>query len=128
MPLGATLDGTVTDDGLPNPPGAWTCQWSQQSGPGNATIAAPTAVDTTATFSAAGTYVLRLTATDSALSSHDDVTITVNEPGAANTVPQVNAGVDQVITLPAGATLLSPCASGSAMWMALETWLTGSTQ
>ena len=38
-------------------------------------------VDTTADFSAAGTYVLRLTADDGELSASDEVTITVNEPG-----------------------------------------------
>jgi hypothetical protein len=35
-------------------------------------------VDTTATFSTAGTYVLRLTADDGALTQSDDVTIVVN--------------------------------------------------
>jgi hypothetical protein len=40
------------------------------------------AVDTTASFSAAGTYVLRLTANDSALSNSDDVTIAVNNAGS----------------------------------------------
>jgi hypothetical protein len=39
-------------------------------------------VDTTATFSAAGQYVLRLSASDGQLASQDEVTITVNEPVA----------------------------------------------
>jgi hypothetical protein len=51
------------------------------SGPGTATFADPNAVDTTASFSAAGTYVLRLTASDSLLSASDDVTVTVNAGG-----------------------------------------------
>jgi len=54
-------------------------------------------------FSAAGTYVLRLTANDGALVGTDDVTVVVNPP--ANVAPIVNAGQDQTITLPATAAL-----------------------
>src|SRR5262249_2205348 len=60
----ANLVGSATDDGLPNPPGALTYQWSVVSGPGTATFGTPTQAATSATFSAAGTYVLRLTASD----------------------------------------------------------------
>jgi CARDB len=80
LPSNANLDGTVTDDGLPNPPGTVTNTWSKVSGPGTVTFGNPNAVDTTASFSAAGSYVLRLTANDSALSTSDDVNITVNPP------------------------------------------------
>ncbi len=73
-----SLDGTVTDDGLPNPPSSVTTTWTQQSGPGTVTFNDANAVDTTASFSAAGTYVLRLTADDADLSNYDEVTITVN--------------------------------------------------
>ena len=31
------MEGTVTDDKLPDPPGAVTVQWSQAGGPGTAT-------------------------------------------------------------------------------------------
>ena len=79
-PASASLDGTVTDDGLPNPPGATTPTWSKVSGPGTVTFGNPNAVDTTATFSAAGTYVLRLSVTDSALTATDDLTVVVNPP------------------------------------------------
>lgn len=78
LPNSANLDGTVSDDGLPNPPVTVTTTWSKFSGPGTVTFGNANAVDTTANFSAAGTYVLRLTASDSALSANDDVTITVN--------------------------------------------------
>ena len=54
-----------------------TTLWSQVSGPGTATFADESAVDTTASFSAAGLYVLRLTADDSELSTSDEVSITV---------------------------------------------------
>jgi hypothetical protein len=76
-----TLDGTVTDDGLPNPPGAVTTTWIATSGPGTVTFGDAAAVDTTAMFSEAGSYVLQLTANDGDLSAFDEVIVTVNEPG-----------------------------------------------
>ena len=78
LPANASLDGTVTDDGLPNPPSAVTTTWTKQSGPGTITFGDANSVDTTASFSTNGTYVLRLTANDSVLSNYDEVTITVN--------------------------------------------------
>jgi len=101
---GATLDGTVVDDGLPNPPASVTTTWSKQSGPGTVSFGNANAVDTTANFSATGTYVLQLEATDSALSATDTVTITVN-PAGTNTAPSVSAGPDQTITPVASAAL-----------------------
>ncbi|KPK53598.1 MAG: hypothetical protein AMS22_07185 [Thiotrichales bacterium SG8_50] len=86
LPGNATLDGTVTDDGLPTPP-ALTTTWSQVSGPGTVTFGNPNAVDTTASFSAAGSYTLRLTANDGALSSSDDVVVTVEPAPPVNTAP-----------------------------------------
>ena len=68
-PAVATLNGTATDDGLPNPPGKLTIAWSQDSGPAPALIANPTQAATTAQFTVPGVYVLRLTASDSVLSS-----------------------------------------------------------
>ena len=54
LPGSANLDGTVSDDGLPNPPGAVTTTWSKVSGPGTVTFGNANAVDTTASFSAGG--------------------------------------------------------------------------
>ncbi len=77
----AALDGTVTDDG--RPAGAVvTLTWARTAGPGTVTFASPTSVDTTAGFSAAGTYTLSLTASDSQLSATDTVTVTVTDPNA----------------------------------------------
>ena len=78
LPASATLDGTVTDDGLPNPPGAINTTWSQVSGPGTVTFANATAVDTTASFSAPGAYILRFSANDGGTTSSDDLSVTVN--------------------------------------------------
>jgi uncharacterized protein YjiK len=89
------LDGSVGDDGLPNPPGQLTTSWSQLSGPGTITFAQPNAVDTTATFSGVGTYVARLTASDSQLSAFDDVAIVVSSSDGTTTLEKrVAAGSD----------------------------------
>ncbi len=70
-----TLDGTVTDADLQTP----TTVWTKVSGPGTVTFTDPTAVDTTATFSQAGIYVLRLTADDGIDQVFDEITITITE-------------------------------------------------
>jgi RHS repeat-associated protein len=79
----ATLGGVANDDGLPNPPGALAFRWTKVSGPGTVTVADPTAATTTATFSAPGTYVLRLTAGDGSLFASDEVQITVSGGGTS---------------------------------------------
>lgn len=104
-PASASLAGTANDDGLPNPPGALTLQWSKVSGPGSVTFGSPTTGATSAGFTATGVYVLRLTANDGALSGSDDLTVTVNPAAPSNQAPSVNAGADQSVTLPAGAAL-----------------------
>jgi hypothetical protein len=83
MPAGAALDGTVTDDGLPG--SGVTSTWAKASGPGTVTFADAAAVDTTATFSAAGTYTLSLTANDGALGASDTTTVTVTAPNPTAT-------------------------------------------
>ena len=77
LPNIASLAGNVNDDELPNPPGATTVTWSKSSGPGSVTFSSPNSVNTTASFSEAGIYLIRLTADDSELTSFDEVTITV---------------------------------------------------
>jgi uncharacterized protein YjiK len=86
LPSNASLNGTVSDDGLPNPPGALTTTWSKVSGPGTVTFGNASAVDTTASFSINGEYRLRLTADDSALSTSDDVIITVNSGSSSDLI------------------------------------------
>jgi hypothetical protein len=75
LPSVASLDGTVADDGLPGP--SVTTAWSQVSGPGTAVFGDSAAVDTSAAFSAAGVYVLQLSATDGELAASDVVQVTV---------------------------------------------------
>jgi RHS repeat-associated protein len=87
-----TLNGTVTDDGLPN--NTLTISWSKLSGPGTVTFGSPSAASTQATFSTYGTYVLQLTANDSQLSSSANVTVTVNTPAISIVLSPAIAGPD----------------------------------
>ncbi|MCB1768752.1 MAG: PKD domain-containing protein, partial [Candidatus Competibacteraceae bacterium] len=118
-----TLQGTVSDDGLPQPPGAVTVQWSQGSGPASVVFADPQALQTTATFPQAGSYWVQLSADDGRLSATDQILLTVlaegsttpppspppapPPPGATNQAPQVNAGNPQTITLPTNSVTLN---------------------
>ncbi len=71
----ASLQGRAIDDG--DPSGSLTTTWSVVSGPGTVTFGNPNSLATTATFSAPGTYVLRLTADDTQLQTSDEMTINV---------------------------------------------------
>lgn len=71
---GVILTATATDDGLPQPV---AFSWSAVAGPGTATIESPTSATTAVTFSATGTYVLRVTATDGQFTVTDQVTVVV---------------------------------------------------
>jgi PKD repeat protein len=96
----ANLTGTITDDGQPAG-STVTAQWSQVSGPAPATFSNPTSSSTKATFSVAGSYVLKLTASDSQLSNSVSIPITVNPP-APNQAPSVTVIASQnSVTLPA---------------------------
>lgn len=64
-------------------PGAQVFSWSQISGPGTTTFADAAAADTLATFSAAGTYLLRCTVTNSGGSASADASVTVATPASA---------------------------------------------
>ena len=72
----ANLNGTVSDDGLPIG-STLAASWSKVSGPGTVTFANASAQVTSATFSEAGDYVLRLAASDSQLTISDQVTVNV---------------------------------------------------
>ncbi len=71
-----TLTGDAYDDGQPTPT-SMSLTWSKVSGPGTANFASPHNLTTDVTFSASGTYVLRLTATDTVYANDDTVTVTV---------------------------------------------------
>lgn len=105
LPAGASLYATVTDDGLPIPPGTVTVSWTKRSGPGTVVFDDANAVDTTASFSTSGTYILRLTATDSEFTAYDELTVTVLSGKAVNPSPAdgaTNAGSLTVLSWTAG--------------------------
>ncbi len=101
LPAVASLTGYVSDDNLPA--GNVTTMWSVTSGPGTAEFSSPTSLQTDVTFSAVGTYVLRITADDQSLTSMDQVIVAVSYSG--NQAPVANAGPDITVTLPATASL-----------------------
>ena len=92
------LDGTASDDGLP-PGSSLAVTWSLVSGPAAVSFSSSDTPSTQATFTEAGSYTLRLTATDGALSSSDDLVVTVNPQAPTNQAPVVSAGPDRTGTL-----------------------------
>jgi K319-like protein len=88
LPASTTLTATATDDGLPS---ALTYAWSVVSGTG-VNFASPNSSSTQVSFSAAGTYTLRVTVSDGQLSSTADVVITVNAGNADVEHGQIQSG------------------------------------
>ena len=81
-------------------------QWSQTSGPSQATIASAGSANTIANNLTQGIYVFTLTVTDNkGATAKSNVTVTVNNP------PTANAGIDETITLPESSTTLTGSAS-----------------
>jgi len=104
LPNTASLTGTGSDDGLPSG-SSLSYSWSQVSGPGAASFDDSSSAPTVVNFNLPGTYVLKLTVSDSQLNTTDEVTVVVNPVPPVNQAPQVSAGSDQTITLPATASL-----------------------
>jgi predicted GH43/DUF377 family glycosyl hydrolase len=88
----ATLDGTVMDDDSPVLLANVQVTWSKQTGPGTVTFANANSIDTTASFSAPGTYTLLLSASDTALMGSDTLVIVVSASGDAGGVESGASG------------------------------------
>ncbi|MEZ5218817.1 MAG: LamG-like jellyroll fold domain-containing protein [Ilumatobacteraceae bacterium] len=102
MPAALQLSPSASDDGLPSVPGTLTASWSMLSGPGTVTFSNASALNPTASFSAAGTYVLGVTVNDGAVTDSDTIEVEVLPAIGA---PIVDAGenaratTEQVLTL-----------------------------
>lgn len=107
---GATLSGTITDGGAPF---SGTASWTLVSPASGASIATPNQASAKVSFTAPGTYVFELDASDGAFAATNldrRVTVTVNADAAAPTVTlSANPG-----TLTAGATTRLTWSSGNA--------------
>ncbi len=105
------LAGDVLDKGYPE--SSVTTVWTKESGPGTVTFSKRvssyagdlSALVGTATFSTAGTYVLRLTGSNGALSEYDDVTMIVTT--GSDTTPPVIQTVGPTGTLASNTTSVS---------------------
>jgi RHS repeat-associated protein len=99
-----SLAGSTSDDGQPGTPIQYS--WVKLAGPGDATFANAASATTTVELSVAGTYVLRLTASDGASSSSDDIRVTLRDP--LNQPPAVVVGPSDPVlskTVPLTATV-----------------------
>lgn len=107
--LEAQLDGEVTDDGLPDPPAVVTTTWNKVSGPGTVTFDDLLQVDSLATFSEAGEYVLRLRANDGELEDFSEVTITIEpvEENLVNTHTPSAQSAPSVAVAPDGSSVIA---------------------
>jgi hypothetical protein len=104
---GTDLDGTISAYG-----------WTFISGPAVAAIASPSLAATSMSgLIASGNYIFRLTVKDNVGdSSFDEVTVTVNS------IPVINAGADQSITLPNSKTNLVSSATDQDGRVARYIW------
>ncbi len=98
-----TLNGTATDDGLPLN-SSLTYTWSTISGPDVVSFFDESQLNTTATFTSTGTYVLQLSVTDGELVSVDTLTVIVADQSivtlgapSASTVNEINGST---VTIP----------------------------
>ena len=80
-PPKSNVPGGRRNDAPPAPTGpAPTIAWTKDSGPGKVTFADPNALITTATFSAPGAYVLRLTAGNGSSTASSTLSVLVEPP------------------------------------------------
>ena len=114
-----TLSGQVTDDGLPN--NTLTVAWTQVNGPAPVTFATPTKAATLVTFPIAGTYQLRLTASDSQLTNTNDTYITVNPSDSG---PQITFNPNYIgLVLPNNTTTLTASVNNNSGASLSYNWL-----
>ena len=89
---GLRLVATMTDDNLPQ---VATATWSKVVGPGAVTFTPATSTDgiSNATFSAPGTYLLRVTANDGQFTASDQITVNVGATAALTPADWISADI-----------------------------------
>lgn len=90
-----SMMANISDDGYPNPPAALTITWVKLSGAGTVTFSPANSGNTSINFSQNDTYKLEITVSDGDYTVKDTIQIAVN-----NIPPIVDAGANQIITLP----------------------------
>jgi hypothetical protein len=102
LPSDLLLNGVVVDDGLPV--GVTNVFWTHVSGPDAVAFTNANTAVTVAKFTTAGTYILRITGSDSELAGFQDRTVIVvgsNLPpiigGSGNQPPVAAAGPDRTV-------------------------------
>ncbi|MET0645080.1 MAG: RHS repeat-associated core domain-containing protein [Pyrinomonadaceae bacterium] len=112
LPSVVALAGAATDDGQPQGSTLET-SWGMASGPAPAIFHDAYAAATGVTFTVPGTYVLRLTASDSELSASDEVTVVVHSK------PN---GPPEITSEPATELLLGAVPTGGGEIVSLVPW------
>ena len=84
LPSLAFMAGSAIDTNTPTL--TLTNIWTKVSGAGSVTFSDPNSLTAIATFSTAGTYVLRLTSNNGVNSSYDEMTVTVGSGAATKTI------------------------------------------
>ncbi|MEZ4683460.1 MAG: PKD domain-containing protein [Caldilineaceae bacterium] len=123
-PAVVTLNGTVSDDGLPS--GQLSISWHKVTGPGDVTFTPANQPVTMASFSEPGEYVLTLIVDDGALVSHalvavavigqspdapSDVTLTINDSSTIHIAWVDNANNENGFTIDEGSTAFDVAAN-----------------
>lgn len=72
-----TMAPVISDDGRPNPPGAYTVLWTEVADDPNVVINTPTAAAASVTITKTGSFTLQLAVNDSELTGADNVTVNV---------------------------------------------------
>ncbi len=80
LPITLELAGTVSDDGLPDPPAAVSNYWELASGPAEVPIPDPASLTNAVQFTQTGTNVFRLIADDGEIVTCDEIEVLVVEP------------------------------------------------
>jgi beta-glucanase (GH16 family)/regulation of enolase protein 1 (concanavalin A-like superfamily) len=119
------LTATITSSGTP------AIAWSKVSGPGTVTFANASLADTSATFSAPGTYILRCAATTAAGTGSDDLTVNIAAPATADPSLVLRLKLDES----SGTTATDSSggnnhgtASGGLVWQTSQGQLTGAAE